>query len=74
VKEPVEKDDPVVMIPVAAGYVRLATLKWANEVTKAARGTTSVAAIEPPAHAPHVCDPVTDPATSAPSWITTPSK
>jgi hypothetical protein len=37
VKEPVEKDDPVVMIPVAAGYVRLATLKWANEVTNRVR-------------------------------------
>ena len=59
---------------VATGYVRLATLKWANEVAKAARGTTSVATIEPPAHAPHVCDPVADPATSAPSWITTPSR
>ena len=36
---------------VATGYVRLATLEWANEVVKAARGTTSVATIELPAHA-----------------------
>jgi hypothetical protein len=43
VKEPVKKDDPVVLMPVATGYVRLATLEWANEVAKAARGTTSVA-------------------------------
>src|SRR5215208_7961971 len=35
-------------MPVATGYVRLATLEWANEVAKAARGTTSVATIEPP--------------------------
>src|SRR5215204_2407961 len=53
-------------MPYAIGYVRLAMLEWANEVAKAARGTTNVATIEPPAHAPHVCDPVTDPATSAP--------
>ncbi len=53
------------MIPDATGYVRLAKLEWASEVAKAARGTTSVATNEPPAHAPHVCDPVTDPAKSA---------
>src|ERR671921_1792940 len=35
-------------MPVATGYVRLATLEWANEVAKAARGTTGVATIEPP--------------------------
>src|SRR5215211_2823163 len=35
-------------MPVATGYVRLATLEWANEVAKAARDTTSVATIEPP--------------------------
>jgi hypothetical protein len=35
-------------MPVATGYVRLATLEWANEVAKAARGTTSVATIELP--------------------------
>jgi hypothetical protein len=77
----VGKGAPVVMIPdtsnllpYARGNARLATLEWANEVAKAARGTTSVAAIEPPVHAPHVCDPVTDPATSALSWITTPSR
>jgi hypothetical protein len=52
VKEPVKKDDRVVILPVATGYVPLATLEWANEVAKAARGVTSVATIEPPAHAP----------------------
>jgi hypothetical protein len=74
VKVPVKKDVLIVMLLVATGYVRLATLEWANEVAKAARGMISVATIEPPAHAPHVCDPVADPATSAPSWITTPSR
>src|SRR5918993_687925 len=55
----VGKGDPVVMIsdtcsmlPYARGNARLATLEWTNEVAKAARGTTSVAAIEPPVHAP----------------------
>jgi hypothetical protein len=62
------------MLPYARGNARLATLEWANEVAKAARGTTNVAAIEPPVHAPYVCDPVTDPATSALWWITTPSR
>jgi hypothetical protein len=39
------------MLPYARGNARLATLEWANEVAKAARGTTNVAAIEPPVHA-----------------------
>ncbi len=73
-KEPVKKDDPVVMLPVATDYVRLATLEWANEVAKAARGMTSVATIEPPAHSLHVWDPGSYPATSAPSCVTTPSR
>ena len=55
-------------------YARLATLECANEVAKAARGIASVATIDPPIHAPHVCDPVNDPAASAPPWITTPSR
>ena len=48
----VGKGAPVVMIPdtsnllpYARGNARLATLEWANEVAKAARGTTSVATI-----------------------------
>jgi hypothetical protein len=52
VKVPVKKDVLIVMLLVATGYVRLATLEWANEVAKAARGMISVATIEPPAHAP----------------------
>jgi hypothetical protein len=43
---------PWYLMPVATGYVRLARLEWAKEVAKAARGVTSVATIEPPAHAP----------------------
>ena len=62
------------VLAVATGYARLLTLEWANDVAKAAKGMTSVATIAPPTHAPQVCDPVTDPATSAPSWITTPSR
>jgi hypothetical protein len=65
----VGKGDPVVVIPDTCSLLPYAR---ANEVAKAARNTTSVAAIEPPVPAPHVCDPVTDPATSALSWITTP--
>ena len=46
-------------------YARLGTLEWANEVAKAARGTTSVATIEPPVHAPYLCDPVSGPTLSS---------
>jgi hypothetical protein len=71
---PIKEDDQVGMMPVATGYFCLARLEWANEVAKAARGMTRVATIEPPIHAPQVWDPVTDPATTAPAWITTPSR
>jgi hypothetical protein len=77
----VRKGDLVVMKPDicgllldATGYARLATLEWANEVANAAKGMASVATIEPTAHSLHVWDPGSYPATSAPSWITTPSR
>src|SRR5918992_3495487 len=53
------------MMPVATGCVRLATLEWANEVAKAARGVICVASIgnvcgnhpyRPPLFEPHALD------------------
>lgn len=60
-----KKDDTVVLLPdvrnlppkpcfkrLSTDYAPLATLEWASEVAKAARGIASVATIEPPIHAP----------------------
>jgi hypothetical protein len=34
----------------------------------------SAATIEPPTHSPQVCDPVIEPVTSAPAWMTASSE